>query len=104
MQAAVVWVAWRFNWQNSWEQKSLQTVSPKHLDYVKKLGADVIIDYTQGNFAAKVKEAAPEGVDVVLDTVGDDTLEASYALVKDKGRIASIRQQIDPATVSLHGF
>lgn len=84
--------------------KVITTVSPRHSDYVKKLGADVIIDYTQGNFADKVKEAAPEGVDLVLDTVGDDALEASFALLKKGGRVASIRQQVDPASIANLGI
>lgn len=80
--------------------KVITTVSPKHIDYVKKLGADLVIDYTQENFEAKVKEAYPEGIDVVLDTVGDEALQASCRILKKKGRLASIREQIDPTTIA----
>ena len=76
--------------------KVFTTVSPQHIDYVKGLGADVIIDYTTENFANKIKEAAPEGIDVVLDTVGDDVLEGSLSVLKPGGRFVSIRQQVDP--------
>ena len=76
--------------------KVYTTVSPQHVDYVKGLGADVIIDYTQENFANKIKEAAPEGIDVVLDTIGEDVLEDSLSLLKSGGRFVSIRQQVDP--------
>lgn len=84
--------------------KVITTASPKHHEYVKKFGADHIIDYTQGNFADKVKEIAPEGVDVVLDTVGDEALDHSIKLLKKGGRIASIRQQIDPSTIANLGI
>ena len=84
--------------------KVITTASPKHHDYVKKLGADVVIDYTQGNVTEKVKEAAPEGLDVVLDTVGDEALDNSLLLLKKGGRVVSIRQQIDPSTIGSLGI
>lgn len=76
--------------------KVFTTVSPQHVEYVKGLGADVIIDYTKENFASKIKETAPEGIDVVLDTVGEEILEDSLSVLKPGGRLVSIRQQIDP--------
>jgi NADPH:quinone reductase-like Zn-dependent oxidoreductase len=41
------------------------------------MGADVAIDYTRTRFEDVAKD-----VDVVLDTVGRDTFERSYGVVK----------------------
>lgn len=76
--------------------KVFTTVSPQHVDYVQRLGADVIIDYTKENFVQKIKELAPEGIDVVLDTIGEEILQDNFTVLKSGGRLISIRQQIDP--------
>lgn len=64
-------------------------------DYVKKLGADFVIDYKAENFVERIKSWEPEGVDIVLDCVGDETLKQSYAVVKKGGRLVSIVNKID---------
>lgn len=71
------------------------TASEKNHEYVKELGADVAIDYTKENFVDKMKELQPEGVDVVFDCVGHETLENSFQLVKPGGHIVSIVNLID---------
>lgn len=78
------------------QAKVVTTVSPAHVDYVKRLGADVVIDYTKENFVEKIKELFPEGIDVILDTIGDEVLQGNFAVLKSAGRLVSIRQQIDP--------
>jgi NADPH-dependent curcumin reductase CurA len=42
---------------------------------VETLGADVAIDYKNGNLAGQLAEAAPDGVDVFFDNVGGETLD-----------------------------
>ncbi|MGA8164007.1 MAG: NADP-dependent oxidoreductase [Waddliaceae bacterium] len=64
-------------------------------DYVKTLGADVAIDYDAEDFVEQIKSREPEGVDVVIDCVGEDTLKQSYAVVKKGGRLVSIVNKID---------
>lgn len=76
--------------------KVFTTASAKNFDYVRKLGADVIIDYQKEDFVAKVKEFAKEGVDVVFDTMGNEILKSSFKVLKKGGRIVSIVQQIPP--------
>lgn len=61
----------------------------KH-DYVMALGADVAIDYKNENFVDRIKKDHPEGIDVVFDTVGGQTLRDSYSLLKPGSRIVSI--------------
>lgn len=75
--------------------KIITTASKQNHDYVKKLGADHAIDYHQPNLLHEVKKLCPEGVDVVLDTIGGKTLHESLDIIKPKGRLVSIVDQLD---------
>ncbi|MDP9843004.1 NADP-dependent oxidoreductase [Streptosporangium lutulentum] len=55
---------------------------------LKNLGFDAALDYRTGDLAAQLAAAAPEGVDVCLDNVGGDHLEAAIGAMRDRGRIA----------------
>src|SRR5205823_5257190 len=72
--------------------KVIATASTANQDLLKQLGADVAIDYTKTKFEDVVKD-----VDVVLDTVGRDTIARSYAVVKKGGIITTIASRPDPA-------
>jgi NADPH:quinone reductase-like Zn-dependent oxidoreductase len=63
----------------------ITTASPANHDYVKKLGADQVIDYNKEDFTKVVS-----GVDAVFDTVGGDVVNRSFAVLKPGGRLASI--------------
>lgn len=63
----------------------MTTTSPRNVEFVRDLGADVIIDYTQQALTEVVKE-----VDVVLDTIGGDVLRDSFRGVKRGGSIVSL--------------
>lgn len=77
--------------------KVITTARENHHAYVKKLGADLAIDYTKEDFADKIKGVAPQGVDVVFDMIGGDTLRDSLEVLKPKGRLVSIYEKLDPA-------
>ncbi|GAA3003249.1 NADP-dependent oxidoreductase [Kitasatospora albolonga] len=55
-----------------------------------EFGFDAAIDYRAGSVAAQLAEAAPEGIDVYLDNVGGDHLEAALASIRHDGRIALV--------------
>ncbi len=55
--------------------------------FLKELGADVTVDYSQPDWAAQVREAAPDGVHVALDAVGGQTLLACADLLAPFGRL-----------------
>src|SRR5205807_3280391 len=59
----------------------------------------VAIDYTRTKFENVAKD-----VDVVLDTVGRDTLERSYGAVKKGGIIVSIVDEPKSAALEAHGI
>ena len=61
------------------------TTSSSNVEWVKALGADVVIDYTQQNFADEL-----QGYDVVLNSLGGDVLEQSLNVLKPGGQLISI--------------
>jgi NADPH:quinone reductase-like Zn-dependent oxidoreductase len=63
----------------------ITTASAANLDYVRRLGADEVIDYNRVDFADVVSDC-----DAVFDTVGSDVIERCYAVVRPGGRVASI--------------
>src|SRR5919205_1656745 len=63
----------------------ITTASAANHDYVRKLGADEVIDYKAQDFTKVVKD-----VDAVFDTVGGDVMERSFAVLRPGGRLASI--------------
>lgn len=67
------------------------TCSTRNVDYLKSLGVDRVIDYTKENIAESLRDWAPEGVDHVIDAVGQHSLPADLpALVKPSGSIVCI--------------
>jgi NADPH2:quinone reductase len=66
------------------------TCGPDNMDYVRSLGADLAVDYRAGDVRAKVKDWAPDGVDLVVDTVGQGSLLDSIEMIKPGGILAPI--------------
>lgn len=75
------------------------TASNQHLDFVRQLGADEVIDYRADRFEDKVREA-----DVVLDTIGGDTQQRSWSVLKKGGILISIVQPPSEAVAAAHGM
>jgi NADPH:quinone reductase-like Zn-dependent oxidoreductase len=66
--------------------------SERNREHVLGLGAYEVIDYTQQDVVEAVRDFKPEGVDVVLDTIGGASLERAVEGVRDGGRLVSIAQ------------
>ncbi|MAU80830.1 MULTISPECIES: NADP-dependent oxidoreductase [Gordonia] len=64
------------------------TASEDNHQYLRSLGAEAIT-YGEG-IVERVRELAPEGVDVVLDYVGGDALDPVPDVLRDGGTVASI--------------
>src|SRR5438105_3326570 len=77
--------------------KVIATASTTNQELLKQLGADVAIDYTKTKFEDVVKD-----VDVVLDSVGKDTLARSYGVVKKGGFIADLVARPEQAELDKH--
>jgi NADPH:quinone reductase-like Zn-dependent oxidoreductase len=71
----------------------ITTVSTKDIDFVKRLGANEAIDYRACGFEKEVRD-----VDVVFDTVGSDTLERSWGVLKPNGRMITIAADSEGTT------
>jgi NADPH-dependent curcumin reductase CurA len=57
---------------------------------VADLGFDTGIDYRAGAIAEQLAQAAPDGIDVYLDLVGGDHLEAAIGALRENGRVALV--------------
>jgi len=64
------------------------TCSARHVDPVKRLGADVVIDYNTEAFYENRSDYAS-----VFDTLGDDTTKRSFKVLKKRGAMISINGQ-----------
>src|SRR5262249_46643620 len=61
------------------------TASHSNLDFVRGLGADEVIDYQATRFEDVVRD-----IDLVFDTVGGETLERSWGVLKPGGTLVTI--------------
>jgi putative PIG3 family NAD(P)H quinone oxidoreductase len=66
--------------------------SPEKAEFCRELGADVVIDYRQQNFAAEMKSAGITA-DVILDIIGAKYLEANVSVLSTAGRLVVIGLQ-----------
>lgn len=75
------------------------TTSTANVDLVRSLGADVVIDYRKEDFAKVL-----DGYDVVLNSLGQDTLEKSLEVLKPGGKLISISGPPDMAFAKESGL
>ncbi|GAF43084.1 NADP-dependent oxidoreductase [Rhodococcus wratislaviensis] len=61
------------------------TTSTANVEWVQRLGADIVIDYKKEDFAAILQD-----YDVVVDTLGGETLEKSLRVLKPGGKVISV--------------
>jgi NADPH:quinone reductase len=64
----------------------IATASPAKLGFLKDLGADAAVDYTQPDWPDQVRAAAPGGVHLALEAVGGDVLLQAIGLLAPLGR------------------
>ncbi|MFC0529445.1 NADP-dependent oxidoreductase [Phytohabitans kaempferiae] len=62
--------------------------SPAKVAYARELGFDAAFDYHDGPIRDRLREAAPEGIDVYFDNVGGEHLEAAIGALHVHGRVA----------------
>jgi NADPH:quinone reductase-like Zn-dependent oxidoreductase len=61
------------------------TASGRRAEYLRSIGVDEMIDYTKGKFEDQIKD-----VDVVIDTVGEDTALRAFKTMKKGGHYISV--------------
>ena len=70
----------------------IATSSQANIVFVNRLGADEVIDYR----ARRFEEVGP--VDVIFDTVGGETLDRSWGVLKPGGRLVTIAAEAESST------
>jgi NADPH:quinone reductase-like Zn-dependent oxidoreductase len=78
--------------------KVVGTASAGNENFLRELGADEVIDY----HTAKLEEAVRE-VDVVLDTIGGDTQQRSWQVLKRGGILVATLGISSPEVARQHG-
>jgi NADPH:quinone reductase-like Zn-dependent oxidoreductase len=76
----------------------IATGSAKNEAFLRELGADEFVDYGKQRFEDRVRD-----VDAVLDTVGGDTLDRSWGVIKRGGVLGSIAGQPSAEIAAKHG-
>jgi NADPH:quinone reductase-like Zn-dependent oxidoreductase len=74
------------------------TASARNSDFLRELGVNETIDYTTTRFEDVVHD-----VDIVLDTVGSETLERSWMVLKKGGVLVSVASPPSPEQAKAHG-
>ncbi len=74
------------------------TASARNRDFLRELGANEIIDYTSTRF-----EDVLHDIDIVLDTIGGDTMERSWSVLKKGGLLVSIFSPPSQEQAKAHG-
>ncbi len=74
------------------------TAASTNLEYVRRLGAERVVDYQTERF-----EELVTGVDVVLDTVGGDTQRRSLRVLKPGGILVSVVSPVPETTQKRYG-
>lgn len=68
------------------------TASAKNAEFVRSLGADVVIDYARQDFSAELS-----GYDFVLDSLGGENLQKSLRVLRPGGKAVGIAGPPTPA-------
>ncbi|WP_201982213.1 NADP-dependent oxidoreductase [Hymenobacter rubidus] len=75
------------------------TTSTANVEWVQKLGADLVIDYKKEAF-----ENVLAGYDLVLDTLGGEALDKSFQVLKAGGKVVSVAGPPDPQFAKEQGM
>ena len=77
---------------------AIGTASSGNLQFLMSLGADEVIDYKAQRFEDNVHD-----VDVVLDTVGGDTFDRSWGVLKPGGFLVTTVANVQEGAAEAHG-
>jgi NADPH2:quinone reductase len=71
--------------------KVFTTVRETNAEFARSMGADVVIDYEKEDYVDVIlRETKGQGVDVVFDTIGGNTLSRSPDALAQLGRVVTI--------------
>ncbi|HXV26134.1 MAG TPA: NADP-dependent oxidoreductase [Alphaproteobacteria bacterium] len=78
--------------------RTIATAAADDVPFVRKLGADTVIDYRSQRFEAEVRDA-----DAVIDLVGGDTQRRSFQALRRGGKLISAVSHPDQNLAKSHG-
>jgi NADPH-dependent curcumin reductase CurA len=62
--------------------------SEDKVSWLREIGFDAAFNYRTAPVLAQLRDAAPDGIDVYFDNVGDDHLDAALVTLNNYGRVA----------------
>jgi NADPH:quinone reductase-like Zn-dependent oxidoreductase len=68
----------------------IATARKEHHDFLRELGANEVIDYTEEDFVKAIHRGHPQGVDKALNGVGGDTADRAVRAVRAGGHIVDL--------------
>src|SRR5690606_35348344 len=78
----------------------MTTVREANFEFARSMGADAVIDYQNEDYVeAVMRETAGHGVDVVLDTIGGDTLSRTPEALAQLSRLVTIVDIAQPQNI-----
>lgn len=81
------------------------TAGPRNREFVLGLGAEDVVDYTRDDVVSTVRRWHPQGVDVVLDTVGGEAQAVGLDALKTGGRLVSLDKVfVEPSVEQLRSL
>ena len=83
---------------HSRDLRVVATASARDVALVQRLGADEVMDYHAERFEEKARD-----IDMVLDSVGGETRERSWRVLRKRGVLVSIVSPIPPGVAEQHG-
>ena len=83
---------------HSRDLRVVATASARDVALVQSLGADEVMDYHAERFEEKARD-----IDMVLDSVGGETRERSWRVLRKRGVLVSIVSPIPPGVAEQHG-
>jgi len=78
--------------------------SPERVAFCRSLGADLALDYRADDVPARLKEFAPDGLDLWFETQREPNLEVAIPLLRKRGRMLVIAGRQAKPTLPLGSF
>jgi threonine dehydrogenase-like Zn-dependent dehydrogenase len=78
---------------------------PKRLEFARRMGADVVLDYTQQDVVAEIKRLTGDGVDVAIEALGKpQTFESALRALRPGGTLSSLGVYSGDLKIPLDAF
>lgn len=68
----------------------IATARPQNHEFLRALGAEIVIDYTRDDFVEVARRAFPEGVDKALNCVGGETANGVVRAMRPRGHVVDL--------------